>query len=329
MEMSPWNRQQVAQLYGTPLLALMHQAAEVHRRHHDPSQIQVCTLLSIKTGGCPEDCGYCSQSAHFDTGLERRQLLDIEEVTRAAQQAKDSGSTRFCMGAAWRQAREGEEFDQVLEMVKQVSTLGLEVCCTLGMLNQEQALQLKEAGLYAYNHNLDTGPQYYPQIVSTRTYQDRLQTLAHVAQAGISVCCGGILGLGESEEDRIDLLHTLVSLPTPPESVPVNALVPIPGTPLGEQPRVSIWEVVRMIAAARILFPQAMVRLSAGRDQLSAEAQALCFLAGANSIFSGDKLLTTPNPGTAKDAELFALLGLQSRAPYEESTSATTSAMQR
>jgi biotin synthase len=328
MESRPWTRQQVAQLYRTPLLELMHRAAEVHRRHHDPCQVQVCTLLSIKTGACPEDCGYCSQSAHHQTGIARQQLLAVEPVLEAALQAREAGSTRFCMGAAWRQVREGEEFEQVLEMVRQVSALGLEVCCTLGMLNQEQALQLKEAGLYAYNHNLDTGPQYYGQVVSTRTYEDRLQTLAHVAQAGISVCCGGILGLGESEEDRIDLLHTLASLHTPPESVPVNALVPIAGTPLGQQPRVSVWELVRMIAAARVLFPRAMVRLSAGRDQLSAEAQALCFVAGANSIFSGDKLLTTPHPGFAKDAELFALLGLQPRAPYGELSSATTSPMQ-
>ena len=329
MEHRSWTRQQVAQLYHTPLLGLMHRAAEVHRQHHDPCQIQVCTLLSIKTGGCPEDCGYCSQSAHHDTGLQRQALLETGAVVEAAQRAKESGSTRFCMGAAWRQVREGEEFDQVLEMVRQVSSLGLEVCCTLGMLSQAQALRLKQAGLYAYNHNLDTGPQYYDQVVRTRTYEDRLQTLAHVAQAGISVCCGGILGLGESEDDRIDLLHTLATLPTPPESVPVNALVPISGTPMGQQPRVSVWEVVRMIAAARILFPRAMVRLSAGRDQLSTEAQALCFMAGANSIFSGDKLLTTPNPELAKDAELFSLLGLEPRSPYEETSAETTSPMQR
>jgi biotin synthase len=323
----PWTRPQVARLYRTPLLELIHRAAEVHRRHHPLRQVQVCTLLSIKTGGCPEDCGYCSQSAHYDTGLQRQPLLETGAVVEAAQRAREAGSTRFCMGAAWRQARDGEEFDQVLEMVRQVSSLGLEVCCTLGMLSQEQALRLKEAGLWAYNHNLDTGPHYYGKVVSTRTYQDRLQTLAHVARAGISVCCGGILGLGEGEEDRIDLLHALVSLPTPPESVPVNALVPIPGTPLGQQPRVSVWEVVRMIAASRVLFPRAMVRLSAGRDQLSDEGQALCFLAGANSIFSGDKLLTTPHPGQARDAALFELLGLEPRAPY--AAASTTSAMPR
>lgn len=329
IEHGPWTRQQIAQLYHTPLLELMHRAAEVHRRSNDPAQIQVCTLLSIKTGGCPEDCGYCSQSAHHETGLQRQQLLEPGTVLEAAQKAKEAGSTRFCMGAAWRQAREGEEFEQVLEMVRQVSALGLEVCCTLGMLEEGQALRLKEAGLHAYNHNLDTGPRFYDRVVSTRTYEDRLQTLAHVSRAGISVCCGGILGLGESEEDRIDLLHTLASLPTPPESIPVNALVPIAGTPLGAQPRVSVWEVVRMIAAARILFPGAMVRLSAGRDQLSDEAQALCFLAGANSIFSGEKLLTTPHPGQAKDAQLFALLGLQPRPPHEEEQAATTSAIPR
>ncbi|MCC7263884.1 MAG: biotin synthase BioB [Candidatus Latescibacteria bacterium] len=328
MEHGPWTREQVAQLYHTPLLELMHRAAAVHRQHHAPCQIQVCTLLSIKTGGCPEDCGYCSQSAHHDTGLERQQLLEPGAVVEAAQRAKEAGSTRFCMGAAWRQAREGAEFEQVLEMIRQVAALDLEVCCTLGMLDEGQALRLKEAGLHAYNHNLDTGPRFYDRVVSTRTYEDRLQTLGHVSRAGISVCCGGIVGLGESDEDRIDLLHTLASLPTPPESVPVNALVPIAGTPLGGQPRVSVWEMVRMIAAARILFPRAMVRLSAGRDQLSDEAQALCFLAGANSIFSGEKLLTTPHPGQAKDAQLFALLGLEPRPPHEEQA-ATTSAMQR
>jgi len=311
----PWTRPQVSQLYRTPLLELIHRAAEVHRRHHDPRQVQVCTLLSIKTGGCPEDCGYCSQSAHHHTGLERQPLLDPGAVAEAALRAREAGSTRFCMGAAWRQVRDGAEFDQVLEMVRQVAALDLEVCCTLGMLDEDQARRLREAGLTAYNHNLDTGPEHYKKVVSTRTYEDRLQTLAHVSRAGISVCCGGILGLGEGEEDRIDLLHTLVSLPTPPESVPINALVPIPGTPLGQQPRVSVWELVRMIAAARLLFPQAMVRLSAGRDQLSDEGQALCFLAGANSIFSGDKLLTTPHPGQARDAALFSLLGLEPKVP--------------
>jgi biotin synthase len=324
----PRSKDQVAQIYRSPLLDLVYRAASIHRAHHEAGEVQVCTLLSIKTGGCPENCSYCSQSAHFKTPVERQDLLDVDQVVETARQAKDSGSTRFCMGAAWRQIRDGKEFEKVLDMVRQVAAMDLEVCCTLGMLNPDQARRLKEAGLYAYNHNLDTGEQHYDKIVNTRTYQDRLDTIDNVGKAGISLCCGGILGLGESETDRIDLLHTLANLPIPPESVPVNTLVPIEGTPLADQQRPSIWEVLRMIATARILLPSAMVRLSAGRDQLSDTEQALCFLAGANSIFSGDKLLTTPHPGADKDATLLDLLGLTPRAPYKEEIS-TTSASRR
>ena len=307
------SRNEISDLFNNPVLELVYRAATTHRQYHNPRQVQVCTLLSIKTGGCPEDCGYCSQSAHFDSGLKREELLTVAAVGEAADKAALNGSTRFCMGAAWRLVRDGEEFDRVLEMVRTVAATGMEVCCTLGMLNGEQAQKLKDAGLTAYNHNLDTGENYYSEVVTTRTYQERIETIGHVGRAGISVCCGGILGLGESDEDRIDLLYALSQLTTPPESIPINSLVPIAGTPLGESDSASIWDQVRMIACARILFPEAMVRLSAGRDGLSATAQALCFLAGANSIFSGDKLLTTPHPGADADQALFDLLDLEAR----------------
>ncbi len=307
------DREQVAALYRTPVLDLIGQAAEVHRRHHAPDEVQVCVLLSVKTGGCPEDCGYCPQSAHYTTGVKPQALLDVAEVLAAARQASADGATRFCMGAAWREVRDGAPFDAVLEMIRGVKALGLEACCTLGMLTADQARRLKEAGLDAYNHNLDSSEAFYDQIISTRTYQDRLRTIGHVRDAGISVCCGGIIGMGETEDDRIDLLHTLATLPEPPESVPINALVAVPGTPLADQPRVEIWEMVRMIAAARILMPRAMVRLSAGRLHLSETDQALCFLAGANSIFAGEKLLTTPNPEAEGDRQMFARLGLKPR----------------
>ena len=301
-----------------PILELIYQAATIHREYHDPGEIQVCTLLSLKTGGCSEDCVYCAQSAHHDTELERQNLLGVDAVIAAARRARDSGSTRFCMGTAWRQVGDHRDFDHVLEMVRQVSSMGLEVCCTLGMLTEEQARQLKQAGLHTYNHNLDTGENYYPEVVTTHTYEDRLRTIENVDRAGIALCCGGILGLGESEDDRIDLLHTLASLSTPPASVPINALVPIAGTPLENQAPISVWELARMIATARLLFPRAMVRLAAGRDRLATPEQALCFLAGANSIFSGDKLLTTPHPGADRDAALFDLLGLKPRESYEQ-----------
>lgn len=301
----------VADLYRTPILDLIYRAAGVHRAHHDPSRVQVCVLLSVKTGGCPEDCGYCPQAARYHTGVEADGLMDVESVLAAARTAKDDGATRFCMGAAWREARDGAQFDRVLDMVRGVKSLGLEACCTLGMLTEDQARRLKEAGLDAYNHNLDTSAAFYGQIISTRTYDDRLRTLGHVRDAGITVCCGGIVGMGETEDDRIALLHTLATLPEPPESVPINALVPVEGTPLGARPRVDIWDMVRTIATARILMPRAMVRLSAGRVQMSETDQALCFLAGANSIFAGDRLLTTPNPEVERDAQMFARLGLK------------------
>jgi biotin synthase len=310
---SPITRDEVAALYRTPILELIGRAAGVHRRHHDPSEVQVCVLLSVKTGGCPEDCGYCPQSAHFSTGLRPAGLLEVADVLAAAGRAKADGATRFCMGAAWREVRDNAQFDRVLEMIRGVKALDLEACCTLGMLNADQARRLKEAGLDAYNHNLDSSEEFYDRIISTRTYQDRLRTLGHVRDAGISVCCGGILGMGETEDDRIGLLHTLATLPEPPESVPINALVAVAGTPLGDRPPVEIWEMVRTIATARILMPHAMVRLSAGRVHMSESDQALCFLAGANSIFAGEKLLTTPNPEVDRDHQMFERLGLKPR----------------
>jgi biotin synthase len=308
-----WTRDAVAAIYRSPLLELIGRAAAVHRRHHDPASVQVCVLLSVKTGGCPEDCGYCPQSAHYSTGVAPQALLEVDTVLAAAGRAKAEGATRFCMGAAWREVRDGVPFERVLEMVRGVKALGLEACCTLGMLTAEQAGRLKEAGLDAYNHNLDSSERFYDRIISTRTYADRLRTLEHVRAAGISVCCGGILGMGETEDDRIDLLHTLASLPEPPESVPINALVSVAGTPLEERPRVDTFDMVRTIATARILMPSSMVRLSAGRIALSEAEQALCFLAGANSIFAGEKLLTTPNPEVDRDHEMFARLGIRPR----------------
>ena len=310
------TRADVAAIYHSPLLDVVYRAATVHREHHTPGEVQLCTLLSVKTGGCPEDCAYCPQAARYHTGIDRHGLLKLDAVLEAAREAKEAGSTRFCMGAAWREVRDNRHFDEVLEMVSGVRDLGLEVCCTLGMLSESQAQRLKEAGLYAYNHNLDSSREFYPEIIGTRTYDDRLETLANVHKAGLSVCCGGIIGMGETVDQRIDLLHTLATLPSPPESVPVNALVPVPGTPLEDCPPVSTWEMVRMIATARVLMPRAMVRLSAGRTRMSAEQQALCFLAGANSIFTGEKLLTTPNPSFDSDGELLELLGLTPREPY-------------
>ena len=306
-----WTRQEITDIFNKPVLELVYEGATVHRRYHNPSEVQVCTLLSVKTGGCPEDCAYCPQAARYHTGVAVHKLLEVEEVLGKAREAKEAGSSRFCMGAAWREVRDNRDFDKVIDMVKGVNQLGLEVCCTLGMLSHEQALKLKEAGLYAYNHNLDTSEEYYGDIITTRTYNDRLQTLEHVRKAKISVCSGGIIGMGEKESDRIGMLHTLATLPEHPESVPVNALVPVEGTPLEDQARVSVWEMIRMIATARIIMPRAMVRLSAGRVRMSLEEQALCFLAGANSIFTGDKLLTTANAGDSADAALFAKLGLK------------------
>lgn len=315
------TRADVAAIYHSPLLDLVYRAATVHREHHAPGEVQLCTLLSVKTGGCPEDCAYCPQAARYHTGIDRHGLLKLDSVLEAAREAKEAGSTRFCMGAAWREVRDNRHFDEVLEMVSGVRDLGLEVCCTLGMLTESQAERLKDAGLYAYNHNLDSSREFYPEIIGTRTYDDRLETLANVHKAGLSVCCGGIIGMGETVDQRIDLLHTLATLPSPPESVPVNALVPVPGTPLEDCPPVSTWEMVRMVASARLLMPRAMVRLSAGRSRMSAEQQALCFLAGANSIFTGEKLLTTPNPSFDSDEGLLELLGLTPREPYTQQDS--------
>ena len=305
-----WSDEQIQAIHDLPFPDLLFQAQLVHRRYHDPQKVQLCTLLSIKTGGCPEDCSYCPQSAYYNSGVPSQDLLEIEQVLEAARQARRHGSTRFCMGAAWREVRQGAEFERVLEMVRQVRELGMEVCCTLGMLNSDQAKRLAEAGLTAYNHNLDTGPDYYDQIITTRTYEDRLRTLQYVREAGVSVCCGGILGMGENLRDRIALLRVLSHMNPQPESVPINALVRVKGTPLGDRSPVDPIEIVRIIATARIVLPKSRVRLSAGRTEMSVETQALCFVAGANSIFSGEKLLTTPNPDLYHDRDLLDKLGL-------------------
>jgi biotin synthase len=299
-------------------LDLIFRAATTHRKYNDTGEVQVCTLLSIKTGGCTEDCAYCPQAARYNTGVEVQALMKKDEVLEYAKKAKESGSTRFCMGAAWREVRDNRDFDKVLDMVRGVNELGLEVCCTLGMLTEEQAKKLANAGLYSYNHNLDTSSDYYGDIITTRTYDDRLQTIENVRKAGVTVCCGGIIGLGETHEDRIKMLHTLCTLPEHPESVPINALVPVKGTPLESNTKTDVWDMVRMIAAARILMPKTMVRLSAGRLELSVAEQALCFMGGANSIFAGDKLLTTSNPSFEKDMAMFDLLGLKPREAFKD-----------
>eukprot|EP00884_Botryococcus_braunii_P003223 jgi/Botrbrau1/12901/Bobra.0299s0017.1 len=314
-----WTREEVAEVYETPLLDLVYRAATVHRMYNDPQMVQRCTLLSIKTGGCPEDCGYCSQSSkHKEVGLKAEKLMDLEEVYAAAIRAKAAGSTRFCMGAAWRgpsQVGKGQ-WERVLEMVKRIRALDMEVCTTLGMLTPDQATQLRQAGLTAYNHNLDTSPEYYPKVTSTRKYEDRLATLANVREAGISVCAGGILGLGEAGADRVGLLQTLATLPEHPESVPINALVAIKGTPMQENAAPGPLDLVRCTATARVIMPRSVVRLSAGRMNFSKSDQALCFMAGANSIFDGDKLLTTPNNDRNEDLEMFEELGLKSRPAF-------------
>lgn len=304
-----WSREEIQALYQQPFLDLVFQAQQVHRQYFSANQIQVSTLLSIKTGKCPEDCKYCSQSAHYDSKLESEKRIAVEKVIAEAKQAKESGSSRFCMGAAWRNPHE-RDMPYVLEMVREVKALGLETCMTLGMLNQSQAERLKDAGLDYYNHNLDTSREYYSNIISTRTFDDRLNTLEYVRQAGLKVCSGGIVGLGEQQEDRIGLLFELATLPIHPESVPINMLVPIEGTPLANVEKLDIIEWIRTIAVARIIMPQSYIRLSAGRESLSDSDQALAFMAGANSIFSGEKLLTTPNAGQGKDQALFAKLGL-------------------
>ena len=315
---SDWTLSEVENIYNTPLLELVYRAATINREYNDTGEVQVCTLLSIKTGGCSEDCAYCPQAARYHTDVNVQALMKKEEVLEYAQKAKDAGSTRFCMGAAWREVRNNRDFDRVLDMVKGVNELGMEVCCTLGMLTEEQAQKLADAGLYAYNHNLDTSSEYYGEIITTRTYDDRLQTLDNVRKAGVSVCCGGIVGLGETHEDRVKMLHTLATMPQHPESVPVNALVPVKGTPLEHNSKVNVWDMVRMIATARILMPKAMVRLSAGRTSMSIADQTLCFMAGANSIFAGEKLLTTPNPSFDEDMAMFDMLGLKPREAFKD-----------
>jgi biotin synthase len=313
-----WTIEEIAEIYNMPLLELIYKASTVHREYHDTAEVQVCTLLSIKTGGCPEDCAYCPQAARYNTGVTVQALMKKEDVLAYAEKARQAGSTRFCMGAAWREVRDNKDFDRVLDMVKGVNELGMEVCCTMGMLTEDQARKLYDAGLYAYNHNIDTSAGHYADIITTRTYNDRLKTLGNVRKAGISVCSGGIIGLGETHEDRIGMLLTLSTLSQHPESVPINALVRVKGTPLQDNPKVDIWDMVRMIATARIIMPATMVRLSAGRAEMSTAEQALCFMAGANSIFAGDKLLTTPNPSFDEDNLMFQLLGLKPREAFKQ-----------
>jgi biotin synthase len=317
-----WTPPEIRALYDTPLLELVYRAAGVHRRFHDPAEVQVCKLISIKTGGCPEDCAYCSQSSRYQTEVRPSPLMEKDQVLDIARNAREAGVTRVCMGAAWRDVHDGKQFDRVLEMVRGVTDLGLEVCCTLGMLTDEQAQKLDDAGLYAYNHNLDTSQRYYDTIITTRTYADRLKTLASVRKTSVTVCTGGIIGLGETIDDRLDLLHTLATMEPHPESVPINVLARVPGTPLADQPDVPIWDTVKMIATARILMPRAIVRLSAGRARMSASDQALCFMAGANSLFSSESrvMLTraVPSPAYDEDKALLRTLGLRIRPPFKE-----------
>lgn len=299
-------------------MELLYEAATVHRENHDPNTVQVSTLISIKTGGCSEDCGYCPQAARYHTNIEGNDLMSVNQVKAQALRAKEAGSSRVCMGAAWRNVKDGEEFDSVLEMVRSINQLEMEVCCTLGMITENQAQRLAEAGLYAYNHNLDSSEEYYKEVISTRGYQDRLDTIGNVRKTNVTVCSGGIIGMGERIEDRAGMLVALSTLNPQPESTPINALVPVEGTPLEEQKPVSIWEMVRMVATTRIVMPETQVRLSAGRMQMSREGQAMCFFAGANSIFAGDKLLTTPNPDVNDDMEMFQALGLQPQKAFEK-----------
>lgn len=316
--MEIWTKDEIAKLYHQPLLELLYQAATVHREFHDPKEVQISKLVSIKTDGCPEDCGYCPQAARYHTDINGNSLMSLKEVVSHAQDAKDMGSSRVCMGAAWRNVKDDNDFDQVLEMVKSVNQMDMEVCCTLGMLSENQAKRLANAGLYAYNHNLDTSEEYYKEVISTRGYEDRLQTIDNARKANLTVCSGGIIGMGESDNDRISMLYTYALMQPQPESVPINALVAVEGTPLEEQTPVPIWDMVRMIATTRIVLKHAAVRLSAGRTQMSDEGQALCFMAGANSIFAGDKLLTTPNPDFNGDLALFDKLGLVPMKAYKK-----------
>lgn len=311
-----WTLQELKELYEMPLLELISKSNHLHGQYHELSEVQVCSLISIKTGGCPEDCKYCAQSSRYQTAVSAQPMMEYEAVLKEAKKAVDRGATRVCLGAAWREVRDSKQFEEVLKMVKGIADLGVEVCCTLGMLKEHQALKLKEAGLYAYNHNLDSSERFYKTIITTRTYQDRLDTLEIAEKANLSVCCGGILGMGEDFSDRLELLLTLCKRNPHPESVPINRLSQIPGTPLEDQPKISTWEMVRAIAVARIVLPQSMIRLSAGRVEMSYEQQALCFLAGANSIFAGEKLLTVANTPIDRDEEMFQLLGLKKRPAF-------------
>lgn len=311
-----WTKEEIREIHDSPLLDLIYRAASLHRKYHEPSQIQLCSLLSIKTGGCPEDCSYCPQAARYHTSVKASPLLEEQEILSFAKNAIENGTTRVCLGAAWRSVRDSPQFDRIVDIVRKIAEMNVEVCCCLGMLSGHQAKRLKQAGLFAYNHNLDTSLEFYSTIISTRRYEDRLNTLDEVEKAGLSVCCGGIIGLGESIDDRIGLIFTLARRQPHPESVPINLLVPIEGTPLEKQPPVPIWELIRMIASVRLTMPKAMIRLSAGRLGRSWEEQALCFLAGANSIFTGEKLLTRPNPSYAEDCEMLQVLGLHPRPPF-------------
>ena len=313
-----WTLEEIREIYNTALLDLIYQAATVHRENKAWAEVQVSSLISIKTGGCKEDCSYCPQAARYNTGVDVEPLMTLEKVKSMATDAKANGASRLCMGAAWREVRDNRDFERVLEMVSEVNDMGLEVCCTLGMLTYEQAERLKAAGCFAYNHNIDTSSDYYSSIISTRNFEDRINTLNNVRKAKLSVCCGGIVGLGETDDDRIRMLHTLSTMETHPDSVPINALVAIKGTPLENNTRVSIDEMLRMIATARIIMPRSVVRLSAGRNEMSLAEQALCFMAGANSIFAGAKLLTTPNPEFDTDMQMFKTLGLTARKPFKE-----------
>lgn len=304
------TKESLLELYNKPLLELVFEAATIHRQYHNPREVQMSSLLSIKTGGCPEDCGYCPQAARYHTDVEAHKLMTVESVIEQARNAQANGSSRLCMGAAWREVRDNKDFDNVIEMVAAVNGLGMEVCATLGMMNEDQAKRLKNAGLFAYNHNLDSSKEFYGDVISTREYEDRLNTIDNAKKAGLTVCSGGIIGMGEAIEDRVGLLMSYMEMENPPESIPINALVAVEGTPLEDQKPIEQWEMIRMVATTRIAFPEAVVRLSAGRTKMTMEGQALCFMAGAGSIFAGDKLLTTPNPEFNEDKEMFAILGL-------------------
>ncbi len=312
-----WTTEEISEIYNKPLLDLLYEAATIHRQNKDYSEVQISSLVSIKTGGCPEDCSYCPQAARYHTDVKAQGLMPVQEVIDLAKKAKAEGSSRLCMGAAWREVKDNAQFDRVLDMVKEVNNLEMEVCCTLGMLNANQAQRLADAGLYAYNHNIDTSEEHYSEIISTRNFDDRLQTIENARKANLTVCSGGIVGLGETDIDRINMLKVLATMEKHPESVPINALVPVEGTPLADQPRVPFDDMIRMIATARIIMPKSVVRLSAGRTEMPTSEQALCFMAGANSIFAGDKLLTTPNPSVKSDMEMFNILGLTPREAFK------------